>query len=494
MIVRVFLAPGLEPGRDVGSIDLHAVVGTTNVVDMRVTTSSRGMLPLTFGLTSSAGMSSAITVTARANAPDGSPLVTRTVETHFIHAERRVLDVVLDPACRTVTCNAGGNTCIGGSCQLDFVDPSNLPGYAGMLPDASFPDVGIDAAHDAGVDAHSCYADAGVMGEPDGCVLRRPPTRPNCTTGSDGMTRTFAFLDPVIDQSHNVWATSSYDLDGLCSDALAMGPSECQVAVDTLQDGPGGTDDAFGEAILEQLLTIDPNYAMNVHSEEADGVGVPILQLTQWNGQADDDRVDVIIATTVDVLPSSAGAVPASMVTLPNSYPPPNWDGMDTAYAANNYFSMVGNVPQIHDDNAYVSNHVLVASLPDRAPFDVPSHATGTRPGVVRIRLTDTRFIATLSSDGTTVMGGVLIGRWAYADVVGYLPALAICPGTTINDMYIHAFNLIVTRALDVRSAPGSGGPGIACDALSVALPFTRGVPVAWGGVSPIALVPGTCP
>jgi hypothetical protein len=508
LVLMVDLGRGLEPARDVGSIGITVSVASAVVVNTTVPTPSRAALPLTLGVTSASGRESTVQIEAIANDPAGARMFSRVVQTHFVSGQRRVVTIVLDPLCRPISC-VTGQTCVAGACTSSIVDPTDLPPYTGMLPDAALPfdagidahdagldatDAGTDTAVDVGTDAFSCYADAGVIGAPDGCVPRRPPTRPACDTGDDGMTRTLALLDPAIDQSRNRWATDSYDLDGLCTNALAGGPSECMPVLDTLGDGPGGTDDALGFSVFNNLLMFSPMYALDVQNAARQGLGVPLVRLSGWNGRADDDRVSIVVATALDVLPASAGAPPASSIVFPNTYLPPNWDGTDTAYAASNYFATgPGMVPLVSDDNAYVSNFHLVARLPERAAFDMPAHLTTGQPGVVRIRLTDARLVVDLG-DGTTPGAAVLIGRWAYSDIVSYLPAVGICPGTPAADMYIAAFDILLRRSQDVRSLPGSGGTGVPCDAISVALPFDHVLPVAWGGVATVNLVQATCP
>lgn len=519
IILTVDLAPRLAPMRDVASVDIQIVVRSDTVVDTRVPVPDRSGLPLTLGVRSASGQESPVQIDVTGNAPDATPLVARSVRTHFLHGERRVVQVVLDLDCAHVDCGSG-LTCIAASCARDVVDPLTLPTYTGTLPDAGLVpvDAGMDAPAprdagtdardagppdappdagptDAGRDAASCSPDAMVVGMPDGCVPRRPPARPSCgDQGDDGTTRTIALLDPILDQSAGRWATLSYDLDGLCTDPLVPGtPIECTTPLaDPVRDGAGGTDNALGQIAYSSLLTFQPTYGMDVRSAGRSGHGLPVVRLTGWNGRDDDGRVRVTVATTIDVAPAGT-TTPASMVTYPNGFADPAWDGTDIAFVGSNYYAGgMESVPLVLDDNAYVANRTLVAVLPPRAPFDIPARMSA--PGVASIRLTDIHLIAHLSSDGTRFDDAVITGRWAYADVIGYLDALGICGGTPLTDMFIAAFSLLMQRSLDVRSTPGTGGPGVNCDALSAALPFATSSPVQWGGIAPANLVPATCP
>lgn len=88
----------------------------------------------------------------------------------------------------------------------------------------------------------------------------------------------------------------------------------------------------------------------------------------------------------------------------------------------------------------------------------------------------------------------MFVGRWSYLDLLAHLDDLGVCPGTPATDMFLGAFDLLMRQSMDVRSIPGSGGPGVPCDAVSAALPFESGIPVRWGGTQPLELVPGDCP
>ena len=178
---------------------------------------------------------------------------------------------------------------------------------------------------------------------------------------------------------------------------------------------------------------------------------------------------------------------------LSNGLPDPAWDGTDTAYVGSNYFAAGDpDFPLIEDDNAYVTDRTLVMTLPPRAPIDIPTRQSSA--GVARIRLTESYLVAHLAADGGSIEAAVVVGRWAYVDVLTYVDALGVCPGDPLDDMFIRSFSVLVQRSLDVRSVAGTGGPTVDCDALSAALPFETGPSVIWGGPQPLTITPATCP
>jgi hypothetical protein len=99
-----------------------------------------------------------------------------------------------------------------------------------------------------------------------------------------------------------------------------------------------------------------------------------------------------------------------------------------------------------------------------------------------------------LAPDGRSVSNARLTGRWSFVDMLSHLEDIGVCAGTRDSDMYLTAFNVLTQRVMDIRSIPGTGGAGVACDAASVTLPFGDSSAVRWGGIQPLELNPMTCP
>jgi hypothetical protein len=404
LVVVVELGDGLEVPRDMtyATIRIERISGQLLRESVPFTGPDARAFPLTLGLTQAENQPDSLDIFVEGYLAD-MLAISRRVQTRFVSGDRRVVHIVLERACYVRTCDPG-LTCRAGACVDPELDPNTLPRYTGTLPDAGSVDAGmdaasadagmdapiandagrdaapdspLDAASDAALDATTCEGDAGLAGAPAGCVLSRPPARVTCggDGGDDGLVRTFALLDPVIDQSGGVWASSAFDLDGFCTNPLTPdSPQECMAPLgDPVQpDGPGGVDNVIGQSIYVSLLTFLPDFQRDTNASARRGRSVPILRVSGWNGEADDARVTLVIAAAIDVLPEGT-SVPATGLEFENMLPQPRWDGTDTAYVAANYFAAGDErFPLLADDNAYVTGYTLVARMPDRAPIDFP--------------------------------------------------------------------------------------------------------------------------
>jgi hypothetical protein len=522
LVLVVDLGDGLEVPRDLtyATIRVSTASGELLREGVAFTGPDAQRFPLTLGLRQASGRADHVDFRIEAFSGATRPAITRLVSTEFVPGARRLVYVRLDRACLARDCEPG-RTCDAGACLEPWIEPATLPAFEGELPDADVRedagpselvdagldasredapdapspiDVGLDAARDADLhdapellDATSCRSDAFVRVEPPECPIVRPVTRPSCGDGDDGVVRTFALIDPVYDQSAGVWATDSFDLDALCTSASDPAPvTECLPPTDDLPptDGPGGVDNVLGQTVYPTILTLVPDFQYLARLRALAGHAVPIVQISGWSGGDDDPRVRVVVATALDILP--AGEPPPDPAHVLDN-PIPRWDGLDEAYLGNDSF--VAGEPTIVDDNAYVSGRVLVARLPDRSPLDFPAAR-----GPARVRLTEPRIVLTLAADGASITSAVVLGRWSYTDMLAHLGDLGICPRTAEGDAYLATFDLVVRRVMDVRAAAGTGGPGVACDAISTALPFAVGRPVRWAGVLALSAGPTGCP
>lgn len=500
--VVVLVESDLRVPEDIDTISVRVNTPGRNIpgLDAPLSGSTRNSLPLTLGLRSESDAATPFTVVVR-GLLRGTERIRAEVSTRFVPGERRLLHIRLTTECLGVTCAEGETTCRYGECREVFVDPQLLPPFAGF-------DLGVDAQvvdggpvdggpSDASDDAEPpdsggpCTAgDGGVVGAPPGCVPARPNVRPVCADdGSTVGSRYFALRDVIVDQGADLWRTLGWDLDGDCTDALSPMPvSECTPpGSGAPTDGLNGIDNAFGAEIVPQFLTYVPEFLTSPEGGIENGKNVPIVTLENWNGRADDPRVLVALAYTIDMVPAGT-PIPDGGVTPDNSFPVPVWDGRDVAYVSSSAFTSGGR-SILFDDNAYVAGGMIVARLPDRADLDLPA-ASGT----VRARLTDFRFTAQLSAAGDALTTIRLTGRWPEADLLSYLDDVGICPGTPANDAFRVGFQLLLSRTMDVRATPGTGGPGVNCDAVSTVFPFQNGVQVTWGGIIPLELAPFGCP
>ena len=517
LVVVVEAGDGLAVPRDVTYVTIRVdrLAGEVLRESVPFTGPDARGFPLTLGLRQTEDLPDSVQITVEGYFAD-SLAISRRVLTRFVPRESRVVHIVLERTCLARACDAE-RTCRAGTCVVPEIDPSTLPRFEGTLPDAGSLDVGIDApAPDAGIDAAeptdagrdagldappdaaldatTCQGDAGLAGMPAGCTLARPPARVTCggDGGDDGLVRTFALLDPILDQSEARWSRLALDQDGLCtSSAAGVALQECRPALGDLvqPDGPGGADNVLGLVVYLSVLTFLSDFQSMTIAASRLGRSVPIVRISGWNGGADDARVSLWVATALDVLPEGTSPPPGGL-TFDNGLPSPRWDGTDTAYIGANYFAALDErFPLIADDNAYVTGHTLVARLPDRAPIDFP-----VPEGVGRIRLTSPVVVLDLSPDGRSISNARLLGRWSFVDMLSHLGDVGICPGTPSSSMYLTAFDLQMRRVMDVRSVPGTGGPDVPCDAVTAMLPFGDARPVRWGGIVPVELTPATCP
>ena len=324
------------------------------------------------------------------------------------------------------------------------------------------------------------------------CELRRPPDRPRGSDTSDDQELFFAFKDFAFDPSQN--ALDGYDVDGLCS--MAPDPEvECiapHPSAEPALDGPGGVDNALGENMVDLLLSLYPDTEGYVRTWTNFGVGAPLLRVRGYNGRADDPRVRVDMSLSVfGTPPAPDGSAPdvepvqpAQSVYEGIGEPAlPRWDGDDYWWARDDMFLLHDpDRPVIHDEDAYVANRTIVFRIPDRAVFMLGVDERGFRG-----QFTDAKGVVRLSEDlGTAAM--TAFGRWAKTDALLAAERAGFCAGTAEYAILV----ALVDRATDVRSAPGSGGPGAICDAFSFAINYS-GIVAHWGGIAQNADLPVGC-
>ena len=339
-----------------------------------------------------------------------------------------------------------------------------------------------DLLLDAGVDAS---VDAGDAGEPPdtgpgdaGCIPLHPPGRPSGTDPMDGEELVFALRD-IVFQPGPMWATTGYDLDGLCSytpdPQIECAPPNEGASPET--DGRDGIDNSFGENFPLLLLTFVGDVQESFDSELMAGRGLVLVRIQGWNGMPDDPRVAVTIANGVRTEPAT-GVPDGGMAD-------PAWDGSDVFFPASDDF--VGgdeSRPRIQNDNAYVAGSTVVVALPDRSEF------VWTGDGLVfALVLTDPVLTATISEDEMFLEDVTISGRWARLDLLEAFEGLSFCSGSGERD----ALERLFDDAADVRQDSSTAGPGVECDAVSVGVRM-RGYRGVWGELTSPASAPDPCP
>ena len=313
------------------------------------------------------------------------------------------------------------------------------------------------------------------------CPAGRPPLRPAGPDG-DGPEAFYALRNIQLVQDRDRWRTIGYDLDGLDTQDVSD-PVECTPGMgrDPETDGVGGVDNAFGHLITPLLLAAEPTFASDGQLNETNGLGAVLVRVTGWNGGRNDSLVKVTVTQSVFGTPKVDGGIPDASVpdggvNYDAGVPPlPRWDGNDAWWGrSDSFFSGDPLRPRIADDNAYVADGTIVMRLPDRREIIF----SGDTQGVV-FKLTDATLTVHVLADGNTVDQALLSGRWASNDILDAIPFVGVCPATS---NYTLLSNLLAT-SVDLRSAPGSGGAGVICDALSVGIGFS-GIRATWAGTA----------
>lgn len=345
---------------------------------------------------------------------------------------------------------------------------------------------------DAGSDAGPPPVDSGLDGA--NCALTLPPPRPDVGDGPDIGEVVYVIQHVSFDQRDDRWRTIGYDLDGLCSDppepvveCLPPAPSAPPEI-----DGVGGIDNAIGHNLFSLVLFALPDFQADTDHNLGLGIGVPIFRIRGWNGEPNDPLVDVTFVQSAWGTPGlpDGGAPDAQIpdggiIYEDGGDPPlPRFEGNDYWWArADQFLAGDPERPRVRDDRAYVADDMLVVTLPDRFPL--------TFAGSIRrlvITLTDAVLTAKLSADHQRIERAVIAGRFPIIDVLDTLDSVGICAGT----MEYMTIRRLTELGADVRATPGTGGPDVICDAISMGVEGT-GVRAHFGGVSDLYGTPNAC-
>jgi hypothetical protein len=248
------------------------------------------------------------------------------------------------------------------------------------------------------------------------------------------------------------------------------------------EDGEDGIDNALGHRFVQAILVLSGDLQASLREQQELGRGVTLVRVRGWNGEDDDPRVDVVLAPSVLGTPSlSDGGQP----TLPadGGMPaPPAWDGSDYWWASEGAF-VIGEreLPRIWDGNAYVRDRTLVVNLPDR---ELLSYVAADFS--LDVRLTGAKLTGRISSDETRLVDATLAGRWTINDILASARNLGFC-GEDLD-----LISTALDQFADIRETPGSGGPSVPCNAISVGVQFT-GYHARWAGILPEPESPDPC-
>ncbi|MBW2453875.1 MAG: hypothetical protein JRI68_05175 [Deltaproteobacteria bacterium] len=305
-----------------------------------------------------------------------------------------------------------------------------------------------------------------------------------------------------------------FDLDGRCT-CQGEGDScnEPDWASADHCDGPGGRDNAIAQ-LFHDLGAVDADFTSAHYTETAEqGEDSLLLRVRDYNGQPNDDQV------TVSLHPSEG--TDDDPCNPPGTQP--DWDGSDlwsiNAASLNGTSSGAGaggsgpggagsgggggtggqtvscghngydiDDARYVDENAYVTDGTLVASLPEVA-LEFTS-GDDNLPVVLKAGF----LAARLEQEGSSwsLRDGLVVGRWTLAEffkMIGSITAQhePICTDTSVYSLLKHA----LCQYPDIASE--LVGPTEPCDALSFAM-RVEAYPAQIGSVLPAFQSARLCP
>lgn len=327
--------------------------------------------------------------------------------------------------------------------------------------------------------------------------------------GSDTVDVVLAVSGIDFGESATDGTVIGYDLDNYCT-CQGEGPScnEPEWATADHCDGPAGRDNAWA-SIFAAAIMFEPSLSSEAISAEVQQGGFTMLvRVHRYNGMPNDDSVTVAIYASPG-LDTDPCQPPDSM---------PAWDGDDrwpvvySSFAGSGGGAGVGgggggvpidcssgaNVPpgydfdqpRFVDPQAYVTDSVVVANLPDVEMILAADSGSNVKltAGFLTGRLEEG------SGVGEWILrDGLLVGRWQVNDVFRSLGAMVTGGGDTVctDDTIYPLIKSAVCKFPDIAST--LGGPTTPCDAISFAMGF-EAEPARFGSVyfpsAPVAPCP----
>jgi len=289
-----------------------------------------------------------------------------------------------------------------------------------------------------------------------------------------------------------------YDLDALCS-CRGDGPS-CNpppyAEADTC-DGPSGRDNAAA-GLWEASSVFVPELASTAMTAEITaGHFTLLMRIRNYNGQPNDERVEVAFF-------ASPGRDNDPCLTVPPA--PPTWNGNDSWPVAST--SLTPNMgagggcsapgfdleaPRYIDPDAYVTGGTLVATLDDLA-FLIRNEDTLAE---IHLKVASITGRLEQAASGWLLEEGVVAGRWPVEELRLAFVALAANGVSLCSDspLYENLRNAVCNYP-DIASA--LSGPTTPCDAVSFGLSFAAAPALLgsiWEHVTPPSMcAPGTDP
>lgn len=249
-----------------------------------------------------------------------------------------------------------------------------------------------------------------------------------------------------------------FDLDGYCSCPNDFTCKGADPNTSRYCDGPDGRDNAGGALITTFASVLDDFGSESINKSALGGSSTVVFQVRQYNGEANDDQVEVAWMIGEDF--NGNGGVPV-------------WDGKDVWNVQKAGFLNDGApplTPRFADPNAYVRDYVIVATLLGGSIGGADLSITLTAPLMVATLIPPTE-----NKNFWSIDSGTVAARWDTKDIFKlfrrFNDPVSKQPLCTDNPFYVNIKSEICKYAdipLGVQVQPN-----VPCSALSIALRFT---------------------
>ena len=324
----------------------------------------------------------------------------------------------------------------------------------------------------AGIGDKALY-DGGVVTNPCGA----PDLPPLPTTNPDDSVKlTFtSALSKIMLGASDGGPYYGFNLDKTCT-CEGQGES-CNGSDASHCDDDGGIDN-YARHAFEAINTLQPDGGViteaRFNTALASGLSGALIQISNYNGQADDTAVTVTIygSQGYEGYPDAA----------------PKLDGndrwiVDPASVSGQFFT----------DNAYVTNYTLVAT---GLNFPIIVGSAITQPVTIQLDEGIIRAQLTVSGGKLQKISGVLGGRW---DPAKFLPSLQSVPDPLFSGNYLcgdadityQILKKYICQSTDINKS-SSGDQGGACNSVSMGLGF-EAVPAVMGDAGPTVTLTQPC-
>ena len=343
-------------------------------------------------------------------------------------------------------------------------------------------------------------ADAGgADSEDDGpaCMHAEPPTRPPPDDGgaAQNITVVAAFNTIDIGASGDADAPSppfGYDLDHVCTcpgRASCTPPASAPKNLSFCDDEAGR--DNTDIQLFRGLTTTASAGTIEIDQGLSAGQFGLLIVITDYNGQADDSKVQVDFYVSNGVTRTADGGIPTPRL---------NGDDLWTIDPSSIVGGQPGGPPVYSDMTAYVSGGYVVANMAQlKIAFGDRTFLGGATMQLYGAVIVGKLYSYALTDAGTVfgyaLSGGTIAGRWPTSEI---LTTLALIPqegGTFLCGLDSLNYNLVrgaVCNNADIQTLSSQDNINAPCDAISVGMQFTA-VPAKLGGILAVPPAPSGC-